>query len=57
MGKCENEAADIYYCGDKDLSAVNCTLNEDVISFAGKSHLSGFNLPGSFLKGPLQKSP
>jgi hypothetical protein len=35
MGKCENEAADIYYCGDKDLSAVNCADNVDVISFPG----------------------
>lgn len=43
MGKCENEAADIYYCGDSDLSAVNCTQNVNVISFAGTS--SPFKVP------------
>jgi hypothetical protein len=37
MGKCENEAADIYYCGDSDLSAINCPQNVNVISFAGTS--------------------
>lgn len=36
MAKCPDTIIDMYYCVDFDMSAVNCTTQQNVIKFEGK---------------------
>jgi len=35
MSKCPDTSADIYYCDDEMMATVNCSSNQDVVSFTG----------------------